>query len=311
MKNLPEEVRQAAPDLRIQWTLLGYGVIFFTILAHFAMPLTAALAMLFWTRVRHSRYLVIVGLVISILPLAVLVVPFRWLLSITGLPPQAPEHAVDQMFTMLSVGMGIAGFFLLVPIVLSVISGASRGCLRIKSLLPGSIIPGWFLVLASYLQVLIFLVFLVIINLIAGNALLIMAGILTVGVPVVYVVFTRRFIQPLSPQELPARLYAVRYTHLAMSAAAMLLFLVYLWTARVGENPLFGFSENALLKAWQLPEYVVNFLGRALFMTVLAVDQFMRVNITVWHDSVRFAQTPEAAEYGHVMDKLHETMRKD
>jgi hypothetical protein len=312
MRSLPADFRQAAPDFRLGWNALGILLILVSTLAQFSVPAAALLGMLWWARVKHSRRVIVVGMLVSLLPLLPLLIPMRWLIYVAGLPPQVSERDLDTFFMGINLALGLAGFFLLLPIVLSVVTGASRGCMKIKTLLPASIFPGWLLVMASYLQVLIFMVFLLIINLIAGNVLLILTAILVLAVPVVYIVFTRLFIQPMSPQEMPIILAPVRWSHLGLVLAASLFFFVYLMTARVlGDKPLVGFDQNALMNPFELIGHAINFVGRALFMAVLAVDQFMRVNLSVWTDSIRFVQTEHAAHYGHVMSKLQETMQKD
>ena len=69
----------------------------------------------------------------------------------------------------------------LMPAVLSLIPGVLRACLRIKALIPESILPGLFLVAATPLYILLFLVIFTTINQAAGNIVLILGVLALVG----------------------------------------------------------------------------------------------------------------------------------
>ena len=53
-------------------------------------------------------------------------------------------------------------------------------------------------------------------------------------------------------------------------------------------------------------QYFLEYWGRALFITVVAADFFMRVNHSIWMTSTRFADTPAAEDYERLMNELRE-----
>ena len=61
----------------------------------------------------------------------------------------------------------------LLPAVLALIPGVLKGCLRVKTLLPASTLPGWFVVMAAPLYALFLLAVFVGINQVTNDPLLI------------------------------------------------------------------------------------------------------------------------------------------
>ena len=72
------------------------------------------------------------------------------------------------------------------PAVLSLLPGVLRGCLRIKALIPESILPGLFLVAATPLYILLFLVIFTTVNQVIGDLLLVLGILALLGAPMLY-----------------------------------------------------------------------------------------------------------------------------
>src|SRR5207247_1218310 len=90
-------------------------------------------------------------------------------------------------FAVLDVLNGFTIAFTLLPPALSVLPGLIRACLRVKTLLPAAILPGWFLVAGPPFYLLLWLVGLIVLNHLAGSLLLILGVFLWTGAPMIYV----------------------------------------------------------------------------------------------------------------------------
>jgi len=297
-------------DRRFKLSLTGLGMflVALNIIGLFAMPVIALLAALHWNRQRFSRRIVLWGWSVSfLLPLLLGLVPLSWQISVQS------AAALEEKIVLEIVGLisGLSSFFELLPIVVSLVAGVVAACLRIKSLLPASVVPGWFLVGAAYLHALILFVAFVAINFIASSAVLIIAALLWVFGPIVYVVSSSAFVRPLSAEESRVRLTRVRLLNAGLVVPALVLFLIYMSTREIFNKNLLGFSSDAaFITVWKLLELFIGYFGRLLFMAVVGLDILMSLNQIVWFDMQRFAGTPEAEQYGHVLEQFQQAVNK-
>src|SRR5262249_4578966 len=110
------------------------------IFSQLVMPVAATLACVFWSNVRLSRLLMVLGWGISFaVPILIALIPFRhrWRFELPA--DQGASEAI-------ALGLGLVGglfyFATLMPSVLSIVPGVIRACVRVKALLPQSIITG-------------------------------------------------------------------------------------------------------------------------------------------------------------------------
>ena len=170
---------------------------------------------------------------------------------------------------------------------------------------------GWFLVGAAYLHALILFVAFVAINFIASSAVLIIAVLLWVFGPIVYVLSSSAFVRPLSAEESRVRLTRVRLLNAGLVVPALVLFIIYMSTKEIFNKTLLGFSsDTAYFTVWQLLEVFIGYFGRLLFMAVVGLDILMSLNQIVWFDMQRFAGTPEAEQYGQVLEQFQQAVNK-
>jgi hypothetical protein len=50
--------------------------------------------------------------------------------------------------------------------------------------------------------------------------------------------------------------------------------------------------------------YVLDFLGRSMFVTVLAADLLLRATLSAWRQQREFLQADRAKEYDQLMERL-------
>ena len=68
---------------------------------------------------------------------------------------------------------------------------------------------------------------------------------------------------------------------------------------------LIGLSEkNSVFRPMDLVGFLLELIGRSMFMTLLGADLFMRMNLAAWKHSQTLEGSPEAANYHRVMGEL-------
>jgi hypothetical protein len=210
--------------------------------ALFVLPLTAWLAARAWDRHRRSRTILLRGWLIAFLtPLLLALIPFSWRIDLSG--ARGDSNAIAQVNNLLGLVGAISVYVTLMPAVLSLIPGVLRGCLRIKALIPESILPGLFLVAATPLYVLLFLVIFTTVNQVAGDIFLILGVLALLGAPLLYLVNARTFTRPLHTPEEVARIGQVQKTVLVVVGVGLALIVLYALQAQVLGKSLIGTSE--------------------------------------------------------------------
>lgn len=285
------------------FTAVGVIAEILPLLALFAMPVTAWLAAQIWYRHRRSRTILLRGWLIAfVTPLVLGLIPYTWRIPTMGGNPQQAMQV--------SVLGALVVYVTLMPAVLSLIPGVLRGCLRLKALLPQSSLPGWFLIAATPLYILLFLVVFTTINQVMGNLLLLLGVLALLGAPVLYLVHSRVFTRPLEAPEDIAKIGSVQNTALAISGAGLLLIVIYAFTVDMFGRSLIGVSDaTSLIRPWDpdLLRFPIEYIARSLFTTVLVADLIMLMNLSLWRDDKAFAGAHEAAaHYDRMMSEIEE-----
>jgi hypothetical protein len=203
----------------------------------------------------------------------------------------------------------MAVYVTLMPAVLSLIPGVVRACLRIKALIPESILPGLFLVAATPLYLLLFLVIFTTVNQVAGNILLILAVLALLSAPLLYLVNARLFMRPLRTNEEMAKVGSVQQTATIVLGIGLALLVAYAFTATIFNQALVGFdASTSMLRPWSpsLIQLPIDYFTRSLFTTVLVADLFMLMNLHLWRHTKEFQASPEAASYDRLMIEIEE-----
>jgi hypothetical protein len=280
------------------------------LLSFYAMPAAALAALLLWTRPRASRAILLAGWCASfLLPVAIALMPWGWW-TVEPSPATTAEARLLRQTERLVEGLVWGNYYLFVlsPAVLALVPGLLRACVRIKLLLPESILPGWFLVAAAPFNGLLVLVTVVALAQVAPSPLLVAGTLLWVAAPLAYLVRARTFTRPLdSPEELRGltRVQAVAW---ALIAASSLCLITYAATWHVFGRRLVGLEPGtSLLRPWDVVRYFLDFLGRSLFVTVLGADLLLRATLSAWRHEREFLQTGRAKQYDQLMERLDQS----
>jgi hypothetical protein len=285
---------------------LGILLEYARVAALFALPAAAWLAAKQWDCHRRSRTIMLRGWLVAFLtPLVLALFPFAWRVEMAG----ADANTITQATALIGLVGAISVYVTLMPAVLSLIPGVLRACLRVKALIPESILPGWFLVASTPLYVLLFLVIFSTVNQVAGNVLLIAAVLALLGAPLLYLLNSTTFTRPLHTPEEVARIGSIQRTVYMVSAVGIGLLVLYAFTGDLFGKSVVGTSERtSLMRPWDISliQFPLEYFVRSLFTTVLVADLFMMMNLAVWRDTKVFADSPKAASYDRLMCEIEE-----
>lgn len=263
------------------------------LLSYYALPVAALLVVWQWTRFKFSFQIIVAAFAFSFLfPFLIALCPWSW----WGYEePNMIKELMD----------GATCLATLLPAILSLVPGVQKACLRVKTLLPQSILPGWFLVAASPFYAMFLLVIFVAVNQFVGDLMFLGGALLLLAAPLVYAVKADIFTSPLHTAEDYARMQRVQKIVGALTAVAGGLIVTFLVTQDVMGIRLFGLDpKTTLLQPLDLVEFFLETMGRAMFMTVLGADVFMRMNVAAWQKMKDFEGSPEAAEYDRIMSEM-------
>lgn len=282
----------------------GFGVIVSILhaLSLWAMPVAAFLAFRAWANPRRSRWYVLLGWSIGFcVPFVISLAPIEWSLG-GGL-------TAEQM-AGIGAAAGIGYAFMLMPLVMSVMPGMVRAGVRVKTLIPGAILPGWFLLGAVPMTLLVWLVPLSTLNAMTGGLLMVVAMVLFVGAPLWYVRHSHLFTRPCTAAEI-ARIGPVQKVVGLTALAGIAVLLVYMLTHTLGGKTILGFTESgAVLRPWSLDlhKFIFDYLARSLFMTAVFADVIIRACTRAHKEVLAFHNSPASREHDHAMESLDRTM---
>lgn len=285
---------------------VGVSLEFLRVAALFALPVTAWLAARAWDRHRTSRNILLRGWMVAFLtPLMLALIPYSWRIDMSA----ADATTRGQMTALISLAGAAVVYITLMPAVLALIPGVLRACLRVKALLPESILPGWFLVAATPLYVLLFLVIFSTVNQVAGHALLVLGVFALLAGPLLYLVNMTTFTRPLHEEAEIARIGQIQRNVYIVVGVGIVLLLLWAFTAELMGKSLIGTDESdSLIRPWDpnLIQFPLEYIVRSLFTTVLVADLFMLMNLSVWHHTKAFVGTERAATYDRLMSEIEE-----
>jgi hypothetical protein len=277
------------------------------LLSFYAMPAAALLAVAFWSRPRTSRAILLAGWIASFLvPVAIALTPWSWW-NIESPPPATRAARLAREYERITEGIVWGYYYLVVlsPAVLALVPGTLRACVRVKQLLPESILPGWFLVAAAPFNSLLVVVAVVALAQLAPSSLLLAGMLLWLAAPLAYLVRASTFTRPLSSSEDLRRLTRVQIIVWALMVAASACLITYAATWEAFGLRLVGLEpRTSLLRPWQVARYFLDFLGRSLFITVLGADLLLWATLSVWRQQREFTQSAHAADYDQLMEQL-------
>jgi hypothetical protein len=314
-------------DEDVEYNGLGMAWLALIILASYAMPLAAILALRVWSRLKKSSRRVAWGWTVAFLvPLLLLAVPFHWLIRLNV--ENAAAEPVVRRLTSVYVGLTFFGILLIVlpVILLSITFGVQRACLRLKTLLPESSVPGLFLAASAPVVPFFVLPFFVLLLQIASSPLLIGGMALLVVSPILYLVGAKKMARPYLESDDFRYLHRLQWITRSTFWVGIACLILYAFSKSIPipnillgagnegfrDMTLLGLSEaTSLFRPWNwtiLRWFVVEMLGRSLFTMVVVSDLLVRINAFLWIAQRQTAKSGKAESYGQLMEHLDRTL---
>lgn len=268
------------------------------------MPVMALRALRVWSRHKRSRRIAAIGWIVSFgAPLLFALIPVTARYDVDG-------GIRDQVRL---VG-AMAYYITLMPTVLALIPGIMRACLRIKVLLPQSILPGWFLVGAAPIWMFLFMVIFVTVNQLAGDFLLIVGVLAITGAPLLYLLHVALITRPLSSDDDQKRLLQIQRQVRLILTVGIGFLLLWLFTASMFGKDLIGIdADKSMIRPWSIDliRLPVEFVSHSMFTMCLAADLFMVMNLSVWKHTKEFVGSAAAGDYDRRMNEIEEAGDRD
>lgn len=276
----------------------------------YSLPLAALVVILNWTRFGFTFKLLAVTFVFSfVMPILLSFCPWSWWEPETAVA--AAEMTAADKLQRMADGLveGLSYLGMLLPAVLSLLPGVQKACIRVKSLLPQATLPGWYLAAASPFYGLFLLVVSVAANQVFGDPLLLAGLLLFIGSSLIFGIRMDVFTRPLVNEQDYCQMFGVQKVAGLMTLAAGVLILIFVQSHDVFGIRLLGFdAKTSLLQPIDLVELFLETIGRAMFMTVLGADFFMRMNLSAWKSTRTFLGSAEEAQYDATMSALAEAV---
>jgi hypothetical protein len=274
--------------------------------AMYALQFAALIVLFVWSRWRLSFVIMAAAFVFSFVgPLLISFCPWSW----WGYedPVYSLEKEPLEWLHSTAEGLMEGAQYLaaLLPTILSLVPAVQRACVRVKMLLPQSMLPGWFLVMASPFYALFLLVIFVALVQVDSHALLIGGFFLFLAAPLIYPFTAHYYTRPLDTDDDYQRIRNVQRVVGLVTAAAGGCFLIFMATQKVLGVHIVGTDPaHSLIVPLDLIEFALEILGRSMFVTALGADLFMRMNLAAWQNARAFAESGQTENYDKVMGEL-------
>jgi hypothetical protein len=271
-----------------------------------ALPLAALIALFLGNRLRASYRVLAAGFLFSFfLPILAYLCPWSW----WGYTEPVLSPSADPGKYILNEAEGlveaVATLLALMPMILSLVPGVVKGCLRVKTLLPQALLPGWLIVMAATLYGLFMLAIFMALDQFTSHPLILAGFFLVMASSLIYAFRSSAFTRPLLGPEDFRRMKKVLLVVTLFTAGGGLLLLGYLLTREVAGVRLLGTdAETSLMRPIEVVQFVLEILSRGMFVSAVSADLFLRANLTSWQHQRALAASPAKAEYDAAMEAM-------
>ncbi len=281
------------------------GTTLLLLLSQAAVAGAAIYALANWSSLRRSHRVLRAGWLAGLLvPFALALIPVKSLLNLGELPPEQ-EGMRALLVHIMGFASGFMYFAVLLPSVISVLTGAVRASLTVKRFLPESAAPGWIAAGIAPWFVLLLLAIVVVLIQVGGGVLLIV-GFALVSAGFLHLPWRFSVIgRPIPRADAPAVLDPIfrRYSVLLVLGLAAL-------AIGVATMDFFGkpfiVGEGAILSPFTGIRMVLEFVGKSLVATVVLADILLAF---LWV-GVRRTREPGATDTAKfVADRMEELER--
>ncbi len=284
--------------------LSGFGTLlaFLNAVATFAIPVTALIAALNYSRLRMTSRVMLLGALIAYAtPLISAIFPLKWLVD-------------DKSVGSGAATLGMKIFLSLTFALIAMLGSLTRGGVRAKSLWPTLIVPGWIGLISAPLLVLAGMGMFLFLVIQSQNVLLIVGIVLWLAAPLLFVWRSDLLIQPLTRSKDLQALAQTRLYALIAAAVGVGFIIIFLFAAKAdGSSTIVGFSKSdSAVRAWDpmLHAFWLDYVSRSLFLTVLFADLLLMMNISILKQQKSFGPTEENVEVEKQLDEFDALMAR-
>jgi len=172
-------------------------------------------------------------------------------------------------------------------------------------LLPQALLPGWFIVVASPLYGLFLLVVVVAVDQFTSHPAILIPLALLSAASLTYAIRADAFTRPLLCEADYRRVRGVQRIVSLMTMLAGVILVVFLATRDVFGIHLVGLdSKTSLMRPIELVEFLMEVLGRSMFISALGAEFIMRMNLTAWRQGRDLAASDTLTVYDGAMEGL-------
>lgn len=282
-------------------TLFGKIVTFLPRFGGVLITLGSAGALWYWTNNNISNRWVMSGWIASLaLPFIPALFPVKWTTEYNSGYEKYDEYlakfptfldAQDAFYAQARVRASLYHGIALLPIIISFPLGMLRSALRIRGLMPDYSLAGWILIVTVPLYTLILLVALAMIAQIVGSALLIVAMLLFVIGPLIYLVQRKLFTDSIiseTERELQRTQRIVRSTGIL----GLILTIVWMLTSELEGLRVVGTANaqddlQAILSYYEFIRIGFELMGRTLISSLCFADMYLRATLANWRTEVK------------------------
>jgi hypothetical protein len=267
------------------------------------LPVAALVALLLGHRLGLSFRVLAIAFVVSfILPMIIAILPNSWWGG--GEDAAAGGNLfLEFIDEVKDVFNNTTSVLLILPSVLSLIPGTQKACLRIKTLLPQSLLSGWLVVVASALYGLFLLVIWVLVEQVTPEPLVLLGFFLVTASSFVIPFRASTFTRPFTSDADFKRMKAVQLIVTLMMATGGILLLVYVVREEFFGYHIFGASheKGAVMDPFDLVRFLVEIISKSMFVTAVGADLILRMNLKAWQENRGLQGTPAATDYDSAM----------
>jgi hypothetical protein len=265
-------------------TTLGMLLEVLRVLTMLALPAAAVLAAMAWNKPELSTRLALLGLLVGFgLPLVILLLPASWYF--------------DQL--SLAVGGNNMHYSLAIA-VLCIPPALVRGCLRVRTLLPESVMTGLLLVCVSLMSGLFFFGVLSGAATIASSILTTVFTLCIVLAPLCYVVGSSTVLRPIASASDRAALMKWQWIYYGLCGFAGLIVVI-------------SALSSSALTAWHYWSWLLlflDFLGRSLFASVVAAQFILSLTRSTYITQQQVAKTDQGTTLDARLSELESIVGK-
>jgi hypothetical protein len=254
-----------------------------------------------WPQFKKSIQAVRIAFLVSfVLPLIPALFPLE--LSLNRQTVITLDEANYDLFG-LKVVLSLSYMLSLLPVIISFPGGLLRAALRIRWLLPESMLSGWILVISAPFYSLLLCITLIIVLQVAGNILLFFGTVMVVLAPWVYVIRGRVFVHLWTEEKKKQVLLAQRISGI-VTLVGYVLIIIFAFTGNVSGVGFVGKTKSStdgddrydddstssndgttyLLNYTQAFRIFIETIGRLFITTLMFCDALLRMNLESWQD---------------------------